>query len=775
MAYKVYCNSVSIYTLADESLTMIDPVVTLKANCAGAFSFTLTPAHPYYNRIKKLTDIITVKRDDEEIFSGRVLDDNTDFFKQKKFTCEGELAYFNDSVQRPAQYSLVSPESFLSSLISNHNAQVDDYKKFTPGIVTVKDGDVSNTSNEISRYTNYETTAVCINEKLLKLLGGVLRVRKENGIRYLDYLEDYPEVSTQEIVFGSNLLDFSKTISTEDISTCCIPLGATKETSEIQSLDERITCADANNGSDYVYIQDAVDLYGKITKTVTWENVTEPKNLVTKAKEWLTDAQYENLVIQAKIIDLHMTDKEISTIRLLQKVRVFSKPHDLNKYFPVTELELHLNDPGNDTITLGSSEKAGTLTASTVQSGETITQMIEKLPSKMSLLEKAKENASSLIENATTGFIMLKPDAKGNPEELLIMDTNDTATATKVWRWNINGLGYSGAGYHGQYETAITMDGSIVADFITAGTMTANRIKGGMLSLGGLNNINGSIEILDANGKTIGNLDQKGLTTSIANITGGFININTTGTAMPALRVTWDSDYKYKTELSPAYLTAAVRNYNNDIQSLGLYGATNIELMDSYTIRVNIQKSSYQAYNSGGSQLIDFRHGDDYTWLKLYQDGVIKTSISPNSISTSGTKSRIVDTNNYDNRLLYCYEMPEPIFGDVGEATIDDSGTCYIQLDDIFAETIDLDCKYQVFLQKYGEGECYVSDRENDHFIVKGTKKLAFGWEIKARQKGFDNLRMEKFETSEKKETTDIDYTKEADSAISEYIGGILQ
>ena len=479
--YKVYCNSQSIYTLADESLTMIDPVVTVKANCAGAFTFTLTPAHPYYEKIKKLTDIITVKRDDEEIFCGRVTDEDTDFFKQKKFTCEGELAYLNDSVQRPAQYSLVSPESFLSSLISNHNSQVDDYKKFTMGTVTVKDGDVSNTSNEISRYTNYETTAECINKKLLEPLGGVLRIRKENGIRYLDYLEDYPEVSTQEITFGSNLLDFSKTISAADISTCCIPLGATKETSEIQSLDERITCADANNGSDYVYIQDAVDLYGKITKTVTWENVTEPKNLVTKAKEWLTDAQYENLVIQAKIIDLHMTDKEISTIRLLQKVRVFSKPHDLNKYFPVTELELHLNDPGNDTITLGSSEKAGTLTASTVQSGETITQMIERLPSKSSLLERAKENASNLIETATSGYIMLKPDAKGNPEELLIMDTNDPATATKVWRWNINGLGYSKSGYNGKYDTAMTMDGSIVADFITAGTMTADRIRAGKL------------------------------------------------------------------------------------------------------------------------------------------------------------------------------------------------------------------------------------------------------------------------------------------------------
>ena len=457
--YKVYCNSQSIYTLADESLTMIDPVVTVKANCAGAFTFTLTPAHPYYEKIKKLTDIITVKRDDEEIFCGRVTDEDTDFFKQKKFTCEGELAYLNDSIQRPAQYSLVSPESFLSSLISNHNSQVDDYKKFTMGTVTVKDGDVSNTSNEISRYTNYETTAECINKKLLEPLGGVLRIRKENGIRYLDYLEDYPEVSTQEITFGSNLLDFSKTISAADIATCCIPLGATKETSEIQALDERITCADANAGSDYVFVKDAVDLYGKIFKTVTWDNVTEPKNLVTKAKEWLTDAQYENLVIQAKIIDLHMTDRTISTIKLLQKVRVFSKPHELNKYFPVTELELHLNDPGNDTITLGSSEKAGTLTASTIKSGETITQMIERLPSKSSLLERAKENASNLIETATSGYIMLKPDAKGNPEELLIMDTNDPATATKVWRWNINGLGYSKSGYNGRYDTAMTMDG----------------------------------------------------------------------------------------------------------------------------------------------------------------------------------------------------------------------------------------------------------------------------------------------------------------------------
>ena len=110
----------------------------------------------------------------------------------------------------------------------------------------------------------------------------------------------------------------------------------------------------------------------------------------------------------------------------------------------------------------------------------------------------AKNNASELIKTATNGYIVLNMNEDGNPKELLIMDTKDIDTAQKVWRWNINGLGYSHTGYNGEYGLAMTMDGRIVADFITAGTMYADRIKGGTLTLGGYDNDNGVMEVRDA-------------------------------------------------------------------------------------------------------------------------------------------------------------------------------------------------------------------------------------------------------------------------------------
>lgn len=132
------------------------------------------------------------------------------------------------------------------------------------------------------------------------------------------------------------------------------------------------------------------------------------------------------------------------------------------------------------------------------------------------ILLSAQEKATELILKATTGYVVLRPN------EILIMDTNDTKTAKKVWRWNVNGFGYSSTGVNGTYGTAITMDGSIVADFITAGTINAsliktgtmslNRLLGDILSLGGNNNANGKIEIKNSNGNTMAILDVNGLT-----------------------------------------------------------------------------------------------------------------------------------------------------------------------------------------------------------------------------------------------------------------------
>lgn len=112
------------------------------------------------------------------------------------------------------------------------------------------------------------------------------------------------------------------------------------------------------------------------------------------------------------------------------------------------------------------------------------------------------------------------------------------------------------------------------------------------------------------------------------------------------------------------------------------------------------------------------------------------------NLATYGTKSRCVDTDDYGERLLYCYETPTPLFGDVGEGVIAEDGKCYVWTESVFKETIS-DGSYQVFLQKYGEGECYVSERKDGYFVVEGTAGLSFGWEIKARQNGYDSYRLE--------------------------------
>ena len=112
------------------------------------------------------------------------------------------------------------------------------------------------------------------------------------------------------------------------------------------------------------------------------------------------------------------------------------------------------------------------------------------------------------------------------------------------------------------------------------------------------------------------------------------------------------------------------------------------------------------------------------------------------SAIASGFKSRQVSTDNYGDRLLYCYETPSPMFGDVGEGTIAEDGKCYIWFDSIFAETVSLS-QYQVFLQKYGNGDCWVSEKNSVFFIVEGTPGLSFGWEAKAKQSDFDQYRLE--------------------------------
>ena len=131
-------------------------------------------------------------------------------------------------------------------------------------------------------------------------------------------------------------------------------------------------------------------------------------------------------------------------------------------------------------ITLGSAKSTLIDTISDTQREiESTTEKVDRLPS---LMASAIQNATQLITGQSGGYVVLRGDDTGQPYELLVMDAPTIDSAVNIWRWNVGGLGFSSHGYNGPYETAITADGAIVADFITSGTLVANIIKAGTLS-----------------------------------------------------------------------------------------------------------------------------------------------------------------------------------------------------------------------------------------------------------------------------------------------------
>ena len=472
--YIVKIDNEKVFDPRIDELTLIEPVVELEENNAGSFSFIIYSTHPFYNKIKRRKSIVTVYEDADIIFQGMVYELEEDFYKNKRVYCEGELSYLNDSVQRPAEYHDMTVRGLLETYINNHNAQVEQEKQFKLGMVTVHDS-----NNSIFCFTNMETTIECIKEDLIDDYGGIIRVRYENGDKYIDYITE-KEVNTNDHVIrlGENLIDYKSNINSLDIATAIIPLGSKLDSSPIESLDMRLDIKSVNNGLDYVYDPVAVNTFGWIYKTVIWDNVNDTSILKNKGEKYLSDIQFDKLVIEIKAVEL--------SLRLSEQIRIVSKPHGLkDKYFRLTKQTINLNNPENNTITLGKEEHIS-LSAKTVQANNDVLKAMEKITPASTILKQAKKNASALINgNGENGYVVLHENEKGVVYEILVMDTPDINTATKIWRWNQNGLGYANSkDENGNWEfgLAMTIDGQIVADYITTGTMNCDRLKGGTIN-----------------------------------------------------------------------------------------------------------------------------------------------------------------------------------------------------------------------------------------------------------------------------------------------------
>lgn len=362
--YKIYCDDELLYDNIHEDLKIFDPKLTLELNKVGSFTFTMYQNHPMYARMKKLKSIITVKRDDALIFRGRILNDTEGWYKEKKVECEGELAFLIDSIQRPYTWQ-GDVAGLFGKFIESHNSQVDADHQFKIGNVTVTDP-----NNYLPRSdSTYLTTWDSITKKLIEPLGGYLMVRHETDGVYIDYLAKLDGLTTQEIKFGENLLDFEKQIKGDEIVTGIIPLGKKADDSE-----ERLTIASVNDGKDYLIDDEAAERYGKIFVTQTWDDVTDATNLKNKASVALADLVKTSVSLTLTAVDLSNINKTIMSFRLGTSVKVKSKPHDIDDYFLVNKLSLDLLKPQNDKLTLGATYK--TLTEQTGQSSENVIETV---------------------------------------------------------------------------------------------------------------------------------------------------------------------------------------------------------------------------------------------------------------------------------------------------------------------------------------------------------------------------------------------------------------
>lgn len=470
------------YTIHDSRVKALTvggkPYFEVGDNINGSASFSVYPNHPYYDKVKKLTTDIIFYRDDEPEFYGRVLYDDEDFSGTKKVFVEGELAFLCDSIQRPKVYHNISVKAYVQDLIDIHNSQVEERKQFTVGRVTVKDS-----NDSLYRYSNYEDTRTTFKEKLISRLGGHLVIRHVDGLRILDYLsdEDYYTKNTQGIRFGKNLLDFSKNMDASDLVTCVIPLGAKlDEEDQDPSLeaisDQRITIASVNGGVDYVTDDNAVREYGKIYKTVTWDDVSLPENLMKKGEEYLKSAQFEKMVLELKAVDLNLKDDSFQRFEVGNKIQCTSTPNGLDKEFPLTKKKTYITSFKDNTVTLGDETSSVSYTSSNRQNTAQIEETVKSLPSKSEILQEALRNAQDLInKQVASGY------AVHTPNEFIVADDKEYKDKAKnLWRWGLGGLAHYSQGYDGPIDgVALTMDGKINGEMLLVNSVKTESLDAG--------------------------------------------------------------------------------------------------------------------------------------------------------------------------------------------------------------------------------------------------------------------------------------------------------
>lgn len=469
--------------------------------------------------------------------------------------------------------------------------------------------------------------------------------------------------------------------------------------------------------------------------------------------------------------------------------------------------------------------------------GQSKSQTYQQLAKLVNNEASARAAAEAELERKITEESGMHASVQILPDQSQIFylhDQPELANSTYVWKMTQEAIAVSADGMH-TWSFGVTVNGTVIAQIMSTIGIDFDWGTGGTLTLGGQNDVNGKLTVLDASGTEIGHWDNNGI-----NITKGTISLGsngefvvTTAGAVTAKNIDAQGGKIGGFTLASDALTfgtPSVPKIASDDDTTNIYiGEYGVSTNGTYTTATSSARSCKAALKNGRMLVWDNNRycgmvgagyenvsavritGDDnesfcqvsggavyicadyvgfdaayntqapyktcyirhpYIQLtgELYvknNDAVIDKDLYVHGdCHVLGAKPRLYTTESYGQRHLYCYETPSPLFGDVGEGVIGEDGRCYVSIEPVFAETVNLN-QYQVFLQRYGQGECYVSERYADHFIVCGEPGLAFGWELKAKQADLAQIRLDKFEETVKTKNT-VDYVLAAQKHIND-------
>ena len=480
MIYKIKLDGKVLYYPGDRQAAVINPELNLQTGYAGELTLKVPPLNPLYGEIHNRKSMVSVYRGNTEIFYGEVRTREKDRFKNQPVKATGALSFLADSILPQQEWHDISPRDLLDAWLQLHNNQVEDRKKIYTGVVTIHDS-----NDSLYRITDRENTLEAIRDKLVDRLGGYLRLRHENDKLYLDWLtiQEYGKYCEQPIQFGENLMDYSETMTADDVITALIPLGAAIEqetdenASEFERLEKNVDITSVNDGKDYIYSKEAVENFGWVWRTEKWDDVSVPANLLKKATEFLTSNQYESLVISLTAVDLSLFGQDYDSFDIGDRVLCNAIPYGMKKVLPVMEMKIPLQQPDQAQLTLGENLQQ----SFTDQTSGTFTQIRQETTDagrvQTEWMKSAIDNLTKQMTGAKGGYKLTEFDENGLWLRDLYMDAPDKNQATNILQINKNGIGGSHNGYAGPYTVGMTLDGTILGERILAGSIKTEALS----------------------------------------------------------------------------------------------------------------------------------------------------------------------------------------------------------------------------------------------------------------------------------------------------------